>query len=123
MTQVDGVSTIAENIFENRFMHVAELLRLGAAIRTDGSQAVVEGGGDLVGASVMATDLRASASLVLAGLAAAGQTQVLRLYHLDRGYDRLVSKLHAVGAAVARVGDDVSVPVGSLLAESSAVAG
>jgi len=123
MTSVDGDSTVCENIFENRFMHVAELHRLGAAIRIDGSCAHVTGGVPLVGAQVMATDLRASASLVLAGLTGGKQTEVLRLYHLDRGYDRLVEKLRAVGAAVARVADDAEVPMGSLLAEAAAAAG
>jgi UDP-N-acetylglucosamine 1-carboxyvinyltransferase len=123
MTSAEGESTVCENIFENRFMHVAELLRLGAAIRIDGSCAHITGGVPLVGAQVMATDLRASASLVLAGLTGAGQTEVLRLYHLDRGYDRLVQKLRAVGAAVARVADDAQVPAGSLTAEALAAAG
>ncbi|MEC7948054.1 MAG: hypothetical protein VX265_10840, partial [Myxococcota bacterium] len=111
------------NIFENRFMHVAEMLRLGASIRIDGACAHITGGLPLVGAQVMATDLRASASLVLAGLTGQGQTEVLRLYHLDRGYDRLVQKLRAVGAAVARVADDAQVPLGSLTAEALAATG
>ena len=123
MTSADGESTVCENIFENRFMHVAELLRLGASIRIDGSCAHITGGVPLVGAQVMATDLRASASLVLAGLTGQQQTEVLRLYHLDRGYDRLVEKLRAVGAAVARVSDDTVVPMGSLTAEAQAAAG
>jgi UDP-N-acetylglucosamine 1-carboxyvinyltransferase len=97
-----GTSRIRETIFENRFMHAAELLRLGAQIAIEGNVATVTGQPELSGATVMATDLRASASLVLAGLAAQGRTEVLRLYHLDRGYERLVEKLAAVGASVAR---------------------
>jgi UDP-N-acetylglucosamine 1-carboxyvinyltransferase len=97
-----GTSTIRENIFENRYMHVAELLRLGADIAIDGNLATVRGVKRLTGATVMATDLRASASLVLAGLAAEGRTEILRLYHLDRGYERLVEKLEGVGAHVRR---------------------
>ena len=110
-----GRSVVTETIFENRFMHVPELTRLGASISTEGNKAVVTGVDELVGATVMATDLRASASLVLGGLAARGRTEVLRLYHLDRGYERLVEKLAALGADVARVTDDLerlrSVPV------------
>ena len=99
----DGTSIITENIFENRFMHVAELRRLGADITAEGSTAVVRGQKFLSGAPVMATDLRASASLVLAGLAARGKTTVSRVYHLDRGYERLESKLKSLGASVERV--------------------
>jgi UDP-N-acetylglucosamine 1-carboxyvinyltransferase len=99
----DGVSEIRENIFENRFMHVPELGRMGAQVSVDGNIARVTGVAQLNGATVMATDLRASASLVLAGLSTPATTQVLRLYHLDRGYERLVEKLLAVGADVARV--------------------
>ncbi len=97
-----GTSIIEETIFENRFMHVAELNRLGANILVSGSRAVVEGVEKLVGASVMATDLRASASLVLAGLAAHGRTEILRIYHLDRGYERLEKKLNNLGAKIWR---------------------
>jgi len=99
----DGVSRISETIFENRFMHVQELNRLGAAIEIDGHAALVKGVERLVGAPVMATDLRASASLVIAALAAQGQTLVDRIYHLDRGYDRMEVKLSAVGADIVRV--------------------
>ncbi len=103
-----GRSVITETIFENRFMHVPELMRLGADVQVDGNRAVVTGVESLKGATVMATDLRASASLVLAGLAATeGQTEVLRLYHLDRGYERLVEKLTALGANVQRLPDDL----------------
>ncbi len=99
----DGLSKITETIFENRFMHVAELCRMGARIETDGSTAVVRGVAGYQGAPVMATDLRASASLVLAGLAARGATEVARVYHLDRGYERLDSKLQALGARIRRL--------------------
>ena len=99
----DGSSRVTETIFENRFMHVQELNRLGASIDIDGHTAVVQGVEKLVGAPVMATDLRASASLVIAGLAAQGETLVDRIYHLDRGYDRMEAKLSAVGANIQRV--------------------
>jgi UDP-N-acetylglucosamine 1-carboxyvinyltransferase len=99
----EGTSTVTETIFENRFMHVDEMLRLGAKIQTDGKVAVIEGVQQLSGATVMATDLRASASLVIAGLVAEGETLVDRIYHLDRGYDRMESKLRAIGADIERV--------------------
>jgi UDP-N-acetylglucosamine 1-carboxyvinyltransferase len=99
----DGSSTVTETIFENRFMHVNELVRLGANIEVDGNVAVVHGVPRLSGATVMATDLRASASLVLAGLVADGETVVERIYHLDRGYDRMEAKLAALGADIERV--------------------
>jgi UDP-N-acetylglucosamine 1-carboxyvinyltransferase len=98
-----GQSVIKEMIFENRFMHVPELGRMGADIQISGRVAVVRGGGQLTGASVMATDLRASASLVLAGLVAGGKTEVLRVYHLDRGYEAIEKKLRGVGARIRRV--------------------
>jgi UDP-N-acetylglucosamine 1-carboxyvinyltransferase len=98
-----GTSVITENIFENRFMHVAELRRLGADIAVDGHTAVVRGTAALSGAQVMATDLRASASLVLAGLSAKGTTTIGRVYHLDRGYERLEQKLRGLGAHIRRV--------------------
>ncbi len=100
-----GQSMIKEEIFENRFMHVPELGRMGADIQISGRVAIVRGGGKLTGASVMATDLRASASLVLAGCVAAGKTEVLRVYHLDRGYEAIEKKLKAVGAKIKRVKD------------------
>ena len=103
MTVAKGTSTIRETIFENRFMHVPELGRLGADIRVEGDIAIVRGVEKLKGAPVMATDLRASVSLVLAGLAAEGETLVNRVYHLDRGFDRLEQKLSGVGAEIARV--------------------
>jgi UDP-N-acetylglucosamine 1-carboxyvinyltransferase len=98
-----GTATVTETIFENRYMHVNELLRLGARIQIDGKVAVVEGVEQLSGATVMATDLRASASLVIAGLVAEGETVVDRIYHLDRGYDRMERKLAALGADIERV--------------------
>ncbi|HMV34107.1 MAG TPA: UDP-N-acetylglucosamine 1-carboxyvinyltransferase, partial [Gemmatimonadales bacterium] len=99
----DGTAVIRETIFENRFMHAVELIRLGADIAIDGNTAVVKGRPQLNGATVMATDLRASASLVIAGLVARGETLVDRIYHLDRGYERLEEKLTALGAKVRRV--------------------
>ncbi|TSE31583.1 UDP-N-acetylglucosamine 1-carboxyvinyltransferase [Tepidimonas thermarum] len=98
-----GPSAVTETIFENRFMHVQELVRLGAQIRIDGRTAFVEGGSRLSGATVMATDLRASASLVIAGLVAEGETVVDRIYHLDRGYDQMERKLQALGADIERM--------------------
>ena len=103
LTQAEGSSLVAETIFENRFMHVAELNRMGAHIRLDGRTAVVDGPTPLSGARVMATDLRASACLVIAGLAAEGQTLVDRVYHLDRGYERLEAKLAGLGAEIERL--------------------
>ena len=102
----DGASVLTETIFENRYMHVPELNRMGANIETKGRVAVVHGVKKLTGAEVMATDLRASMSLVIAGLAAEGETQVHRLYHLDRGYERLEEKLALLGAQIERVGGD-----------------
>jgi UDP-N-acetylglucosamine 1-carboxyvinyltransferase len=102
-TVASGTAVIRETIFENRFMHAVELQRLGADIRIDGNTAVVQGVTRLQGATVMATDLRASAGLVIAGLVAAGETTVDRIYHLDRGYERLEEKLAALGARVRRV--------------------
>ncbi len=98
-----GSSRVTETIFENRFMHVQELNRLGAQIAIEGNTAMTEGVDHLSGAIVMATDLRASASLVIAGLAAKGETIVDRIYHLDRGYDRMEKKLAAVGANITRM--------------------
>ncbi|HYD77862.1 UDP-N-acetylglucosamine 1-carboxyvinyltransferase [Ramlibacter sp.] len=99
----EGASHVTETIFENRFMHVNELVRLGAKIQVDGKVAVVEGVPRLSGATVMATDLRASASLVIAGLVAEGETLVDRIYHLDRGYDQMETKLRALGADIERI--------------------
>ncbi|MDR1946262.1 MAG: UDP-N-acetylglucosamine 1-carboxyvinyltransferase [Desulfovibrio sp.] len=103
MTLAEGSGTVEETIFENRFMHVPELMRMGADIRLAGSRAVIRGVPALAGAPVMASDLRASASLVLAGLAASGLTRVQRIYHLDRGYERIEHKLEAAGARIRRV--------------------
>jgi UDP-N-acetylglucosamine 1-carboxyvinyltransferase len=105
MTVADGSSVITETVFENRFMHVQELHRMGADITTDGHTAVVRGVAMLQGAPVMATDLRASASLILAGLRAGGVTEVQRVYHLDRGYERIERKLRALGAHIKRAKD------------------
>jgi UDP-N-acetylglucosamine 1-carboxyvinyltransferase len=102
MTRARGQSVLSETIFENRFMHVPELMRMGADIHIEGRTAIVRGPTRLAGATVMATDLRASACLVLAGLIARGKTEVLRIYHLDRGYDRLDKKLRALGADIRR---------------------
>jgi UDP-N-acetylglucosamine 1-carboxyvinyltransferase len=106
LCMAEGSSVLTETIFENRYMHVPELNRMGAHIETKGRTAIVHGVSGLTGADVMATDLRASMSLVIAGLAAQGQTQVHRLYHLDRGYERLEEKLALVGAQIERVGGD-----------------
>lgn len=103
MAIATGTSTISETIFENRFMHVAELRRMGANIITEGHTAMVRGVKELLGAPVMATDLRASASLILAGLAAKGITTISRIYHLDRGYERIEEKFSALGASIERI--------------------
>ncbi|WP_068318026.1 UDP-N-acetylglucosamine 1-carboxyvinyltransferase [Polycladidibacter hongkongensis] len=103
MTKAQGTSRITENIFENRFMHVQELARLGAKIQLDGQVATIEGVSELHGAQVMATDLRASVSLVIAGLVAQGETTVSRVYHLDRGFERLEDKLSRCGAQIERI--------------------
>jgi UDP-N-acetylglucosamine 1-carboxyvinyltransferase len=102
----DGTSVLEERIFENRFMHTPELIRMGAQIEVQGGTATVTGVDRLKGAPVMATDLRASVSLILAGLAAEGETTVSRVYHLDRGYERIEDKLGACGANVQRMQDD-----------------
>ena len=106
----DGNSVITEKIFPDRFLHVAELARMGARIRKEGPTAIVTGCKKLVGAPVMASDLRASAALVLAGLAATGQTAISRIYHLDRGYERIEVRLCGVGAEIQRVPEDVAAP-------------
>ena len=105
MTLADGMSIITETIFENRFMHASELLRMGARIRLSGRQAVIEGNGHLMGARTQASDLRASASLVIAGLAAKGETLIDRVYHIDRGYEKIEEKLRIVGANIERFRD------------------
>jgi UDP-N-acetylglucosamine 1-carboxyvinyltransferase len=103
MCRADGTSHIRETIFENRFMHVQELVRFGARIKLDGETALIEGRKSLKGAPVMATDLRASVSLVIAALAAEGETMVHRVYHLDRGFEELEKKLARCGALIERV--------------------
>jgi UDP-N-acetylglucosamine 1-carboxyvinyltransferase len=108
MTQAEGVSEICETVFENRFQHAPELVRMGADIRVEGRCAIVRGPTPLTGAHVMATDLRASACLVLAGLAARGETVVDRIYHLDRGYEGMELKLQSLGARVARISESTA---------------
>jgi UDP-N-acetylglucosamine 1-carboxyvinyltransferase len=105
VTQADGTTTVTENIFENRFMHVQELIRMGAHISVSGRTATVRGKADLQSAAVMCSDLRASASLVLAALVADGETILDRVYHLDRGYEHFEEKLRGVGAQIRRMGD------------------
>ena len=104
-TQAEGTSIIAENIFENRFMHALEMVRMGANIKIEGRRAVVRGKSQLSGAAVLASDLRASASLVLAALVADGETIIDRVYHIDRGYENIEEKLRAVGAQIRRIGE------------------
>lgn len=105
LSTVPGISIVTDKVFPDRFMHLAELIRLGAKIRREGASAIINGVSQLSGACVMASDLRASAALVLAGLASRGQTVVRRIYHLDRGYDRLEHKLNSLGARITRVQD------------------
>ncbi|MBV8051395.1 MAG: UDP-N-acetylglucosamine 1-carboxyvinyltransferase [Acidobacteriaceae bacterium] len=105
VTQADGTSIITENIFENRFMHALELVRMGANIKIEGSRAVVRGKTSLSGAAVLASDLRASASLVIAALVADGETIIDRVYHMDRGYENIEEKLRGVGAQIRRIGE------------------
>ena len=98
----EGTSTVVETVFENRFMHVQELKRMGADIEIEGNTAIVRGVEGLTGAPVMATDLRASASLIIAGLVAEGETEVKRIYHIDRGYENIEEKLALLGAKIRR---------------------
>ncbi|MBL8149723.1 MAG: UDP-N-acetylglucosamine 1-carboxyvinyltransferase [Blastocatellia bacterium] len=105
MTQAEGSAVVTENIFENRFMHASEMMRMGASITVKGNQAIIEGGKQLTGAKVLASDLRASASLVIAGLNADGETIIDRVYHIDRGYDKIEEKLCKVGASIERFRD------------------
>ncbi len=105
LTVVKGASTVIETVFENRFMHVAELNRMGANIKTEGNRAMIQGGKHLEGAQVIATDLRAGAALVLAGLAAEGTTEISEIYHIERGYEKFVEKLRALGANILRIED------------------
>jgi UDP-N-acetylglucosamine 1-carboxyvinyltransferase len=102
-TQAEGNSTINETIFENRFLHASEMMRMGANISIEGHRAIVHGPSALSGTTVQASDLRASAGLVLAGLVASGETIIERVYHIDRGYERIVEKLQALGAMIGRV--------------------
>ena len=111
MTQAQGSTTIVETVFENRFMHASELQRMGARIQIDGRTALVEGPTSLNGARVIASDLRASASLVLAGLVAQGETTIDRVYHIDRGYERIEAKLRALGADIERIRASVTAPL------------
>ena len=104
-TQADGTSVVTENIFENRFMHAQELVRMGANIKIEGRRAIVRGKTPLSAAAVLASDLRASASLVLAALVADGETIIDRVYHLDRGYENIEEKLRGVGAQIRRIGE------------------
>ena len=105
LSLADGISVVTEKIYPDRFMHVAELNRMGARIRKEGPTAIILGQGELSGAQVMASDLRASAALVLAGLVAKGETEILRVYHIDRGYDDIEKKLRALGAVIERVAE------------------
>jgi UDP-N-acetylglucosamine 1-carboxyvinyltransferase len=109
----EGTSVITETVFESRFIHVPELRRMGADIKVDGNHAVVKGSARLAGAPVMASDLRASAGLILAGLAAEGVTEVSRVYHLDRGYERIEQKLRGLGASIDRVHETAQGTVGA----------
>jgi UDP-N-acetylglucosamine 1-carboxyvinyltransferase len=111
MTQAEGRSRVTETIFENRFMHVSEMHRMGASIQIEGKTAIVEGPTRLTGARVQASDLRASACLVLAGLAASGETVIDRVYHIDRGYEKIEAKLRSVGAQIERLRDSVTAPL------------
>jgi UDP-N-acetylglucosamine 1-carboxyvinyltransferase len=121
MTQAVGRSVITETVFENRFMHTSELQRMGARISIDGHTATVEGPVKLTGAPVQASDLRASASLVLAGLVAEGETMITRVYHIDRGYEKIEAKLQSVGADIERIRESVTGPLPKTL-ESDAAA-
>jgi UDP-N-acetylglucosamine 1-carboxyvinyltransferase len=102
-TQSQGTSTITETIFENRYLHASEMIRMGAHISIDGRRATVHGPAQLSGTTVQASDLRASAGLVLAALVANGETTIERVYHIDRGYERIVEKLSALGANISRI--------------------
>jgi UDP-N-acetylglucosamine 1-carboxyvinyltransferase len=120
MTQAQGRSVITETIFENRFMHASELQRMGALIQISHDRAVVDGPSKLIGARVQASDLRASASLVLAGLVADGETTIDRVYHIDRGYEKIETKLKEVGADIERIRESVTAPLASKEDESAA---
>jgi UDP-N-acetylglucosamine 1-carboxyvinyltransferase len=111
MTQATGNAIIEETVFENRFMHASEMQRMGANISIDGRSATVSGPTQLNGAPLIASDLRASASLVLAGLVANGETIIDRVYHIDRGYEKIEAKLRAVGADIERIRESVTAPL------------
>jgi UDP-N-acetylglucosamine 1-carboxyvinyltransferase len=111
MTQAEGRAAISETVFENRFMHISELQRMGARIQVDGHTATVDGPVQLTGAPIQASDLRASASLVLAGLVAKGETVITRVYHIDRGYEKIEVKLRALGADIERIRESVTAPL------------
>jgi len=121
MTQADGRSVIAETVFENRFMHGSELQRMGGRIHIEGHNAIVVGANKLTGAPIQASDLRASASLVLAGLVAEGETVIDRVYHIDRGYEKIEVKLREIGADIQRIRSSVTAPL-SLQSDTSVVA-
>ena len=106
LTVADGVSVVTEKIYPDRFMHVAELARMGADVRKEGPHAIISGRDTLRGAPVMASDLRASAALVVAGLMAEGETDIRRVYHIDRGYEQIEKKLQKLGARIERLPDD-----------------
>lgn len=123
MTQSEGRSVIAETVFENRFMHASELQRMGARIQLNGRIATVDGPTPLTGAPVLASDLRASASLVLAGLVAQGETIIERVYHIDRGYERIEAKLRGVGADIERIRESVTAPLSEVVpSDATAIA-
>lgn len=103
LTTVDGESTVIETVFENRFMHVAQLNKMGAGIETAGNKAVLRGNARLRGAEVMATDLRAGAALVLAGLVAEGETEISEIYHIERGYEKFIEKFERIGASITKI--------------------
>ena len=105
LTTVDGSSTVIETVFENRFMHVAQLNKMGAHIETAGNKAIVRGNSKLRGSQVMATDLRAGAAMVLAGLAAEGQTEISEIFHIERGYEKFIEKFDKLGAKITRIDD------------------
>src|SRR5260370_42232264 len=113
MSQANGRSVITETIFDNLFMHASELQRMGARIQIGHEKAIVDGPNKLVGARVQASDLRASACLVLAGLVAEGQTIIDRVYHIDRGYEKIETKLKGIGADIERVRESVTAPLSS----------
>ena len=106
LTTVDGSSVVRETVFENRFMHVVELNRMGADIITENREAIVPGGKHLKGAKVRATDLRAGAAMVLAGLSATGTTEISEIYHIERGYENFVGKFKALGADIMKISND-----------------